>query len=310
MTTTAKPQFQTEVERILDQLRTHREREALAHAGRRVTAGQLFELTHRLAWALRARGLGRGQSITFLTGNLPEAIAARHAANLLGCRINHLYNGLAADVQAVMTAQVETSALIVDPRYADRAAHLAREVLIDQTLTLGPAPIGADLLRAAATGPTAPFPSQARPEDVRSIRYSGGTTGQPKGICITYGQVRSFGPPLPNDEPQPPRLLVCTTLAHAAGLMTDKILAAGGRVVLQESFDAAAVLRAIETERITDLFLATPLLYQLADHPDAAHADTSSLRRLVYGGAAASPLPARRRSAVAGTSPDADVRPA
>jgi fatty-acyl-CoA synthase len=49
------------------------------------------------------------------------------------------------------------------------------------------------------------------------------------------------------------------------------------------------VLATLARERISELFLLPPLLYQLMDHPDAPHTDTSSLRMLTYGGCQASP---------------------
>ncbi|MBB4927252.1 fatty-acyl-CoA synthase [Kitasatospora kifunensis] len=272
-----------------------REREVLRSAEQCFSAGELLDLTYRLAWAMHARGIERGQTVTLLSGNLPAAIAARYAANLLGCRVNQLYTKLPAETQAIMVRDVETHALIIDPGHAERAAQITELAPVDTVLVLGPTALGSDLLALAAVysagrGDLAdPFPSQARPEDVRTIRHSGGTTGHSKGICVSYGQVRPFGPELPDDPNQPPRLLVCTTIAHAAGQMTDKVLRAGGSVVLLPEFEAAAVLAAIEAERITDLFLMPPLLYQLIDHPRAELTDTSSLRRLSYGGCQASP---------------------
>ncbi|MBV6700327.1 AMP-binding protein [Kitasatospora aureofaciens] len=285
----AAPPFRTEVTEILDVLGATPEREAVVHQGRPTTAGELRDLTHRLARAMRARGIDRHHTVTLLTGNLPEAIAARYAANLIGCRVNQLYTRLPAETQAVMVRDVETHALIVDPRHADRAAEIIGRAPVGTVLVLGPGTVGTDLLALAAAQPADPFPSRARPQDVRTIRHSGGTTGHSKGICITYGQHRPFGPDLPGDPQNPPRLLVCTTIAHAAGQMSDKALRAGGSVVLLDGFDAGAVLAAIDQERITDVFLMPPLLYQLLDHPQCAHTDTSSLRRLTYGGCQASP---------------------
>ncbi|MGK4578769.1 AMP-binding protein [Kitasatospora sp. HPMI-4] len=283
------PPFRTEVEQILAALGSSPGREVLVHQGRSVTAGELRDLTHRLARAMRALGIDRGHTVTLLSGNLPEALAARYAANLLGCRVNQLYTRLSAATQAVMVRDVETHALIVDPRFADRATEITDRVPVESVLVLGPGRAGRDLLALAAEQPADPFPCRARPQDVRTIRHSGGTTGHSKGICVSYGQVRPFGPDLPEDPQEPPRLLVCTTIAHAAGQMTDKVLRAGGSAVLLEDFDPAAVLEAIERERITDLFLMPPLLYQLTDHPLSGRTDTSSLRRLSYGGCQASP---------------------
>jgi fatty-acyl-CoA synthase len=285
----ATTSFQTEVTEILEVLGADPGREALVHQGRSTTAGELRDLTHRLAHAMRAQGIDRHHTVTLLSGNLPEAIAARYAANLVGCRVNQLYNKLPAQTQAVMVRDVETHALIVDPRHAERAAEITGRSPVEAVLVLGPSTVGTDLLALAAAQPAEPFPSRARPQDVRTIRHSGGTTGHSKGICIGYGQVRRFGPDLPADPSHPPRLLVCTTIAHAAGQLTDKVLRAGGSAVLLDDFEAGTVLAAIEQERITDVFLMPPLLYQVLDHPRCERTDTSSLRRLTYGGCQASP---------------------
>ncbi|MFD7923047.1 AMP-binding protein [Streptomyces sp. NPDC059740] len=306
----AEPDFRTFVEENLDALGAAPEREALVHQGQRITAGAFRELVYRIARALRAQGVERGHTVTLLSGNLPEAIAARYAANLIGCRVNHLYNKLAADVQATIVGDVETHALIVDPDYDERAAEVLAQAPVPAVLTLGPAKVGADLLELAAAESGEPFAGQARPEDVCTIRHTGGTTGHPKGICTTFEQVQAFrgatraqqaahdaapedrkvANPLPQPGEEAPRLLVCTTIAHAGGMLADSVLYAGGTVVLLPDFDPAAVLAAIERERITHLFLLPPLLYQLTDHPDAATTDTSSLRSLTYGGCQSSPV--------------------
>ncbi|MFB7668775.1 AMP-binding protein [Kitasatospora sp. NPDC056138] len=289
MTSTTQT-FQSYVERNLDALGEQPGREAVVHEGRRITAGELRDLIHRMARALQARGVGRGQTVTLLSGNLPETIAARYAANLLGCRINHLYNKLSADAQAAIVQDVETRALIVDPRYAERAAELTAQVEVEHVLLLGSAEGGEDLLELAAGQSAAPLTGLARPDDVCSIRHTGGTTGHPKGICATFEQVGGFRTQLSEVRRETHRQLVCTTLAHAAGHLVDLTLSAGGTVVLLDDFDPAEVLAAIERERITRLFLLPPLLYQLLDHPDIAHRDTSSLSNLMYGGCQASPV--------------------
>ncbi|KWT62252.1 fatty acid--CoA ligase [Streptomyces albus subsp. albus] len=293
--------FRTYVEENLDALGTDPGRVALVHQGRRVTAGEFRALVHRMARAMRKQGIDRGRTVTLLSGNLPETVAARYAANLIGCRVNHLYNKLSADVQATIVKDVETAALIVDPRFDERAAELTALAPVPTVLTLGPAKTGTDLLELAAAESDEPVPSGARPEDICTIRHTGGTTGHPKGICTTYGQVRTFV--ADNDEDagdakvlwerpadqEGNRLLVCTTLAHAAGMMADVTLREHGLVVLLEDFDPAEVLATIEREKITHLFLLPPLLYRLTDHPDAATTDTSSLRCLTYGGCQSSP---------------------
>ncbi|MCX5195669.1 AMP-binding protein [Streptomyces sp. NBC_00249] len=294
--------FHSHVEEILDALEKEPGREALVHRGRRVSAGELRGLVYGMARALRSQGVRRGQTVTLLAGNLPETIAARYAAGLLGCAVNHLYAGLSAEVHADILRDVETRALIVDPAHRERAADLARRVPLERVLVLGAVSgtgldtgldtdmdtaVELDLVKLAAEESTEGLPGSAQPQDICTIRHTGGTTGHPKAICTTFEQWASIGPDWTEEEQV--RALACTTLAHAAGLMADATLHRGGTVVLLDEFEAGAVLAAIERERISHMFLLPPLLYQLMDHPEVDRTDTSSLRMLTYGGCASSP---------------------
>src|SRR5699024_12206618 len=63
----------------------------------------------------------------------------------------------------------------------------------------------------------------------------------------------------------------------------------GATVVMERTFDAGRVLSLIEDRRITTL-MAVPTQYlMLAEHPDFADTDLSSLRLAVVGGASMPP---------------------
>ncbi|MFF4407538.1 AMP-binding protein [Streptomyces sp. NPDC001404] len=256
--------------------------------GRHVTAGEFRDAVYRMAGELADRGIGRGATVSLLTGNTPGALGARYAANLAGARVVFLYDGMAPEALARIVESTETTALVVDSlRHAD-AEGLLPLVTVPSVLTLGPAPFGEDLLaRSARRAARRPEPVVG-PDDDYAIRYTGGTTGIPKGIRLAHGSYRRSMDAPRSAMGDPPRHLACTPLGHLAGMFADWCLVQGGSVVLLPGFDAGEVLAAIERERITHVWLVPPLLYRLLDHPDRAATDLSSLSRITYGGAAAS----------------------
>ncbi|MFH9352427.1 AMP-binding protein [Kitasatospora sp. NPDC017646] len=282
--------------------------------GVEITGGDFAAATYRLAHELIARGVGRGATVTLLTGNTAEALSARYASGLAGARVVNLYDGMSAPVLAEITASVDTTVLLVDAERYAGAAELLSLIDVPAVLTLGPGPdgpgsdgagvaIGEDVIAASAGRPAEEPAVRIGPDDDLGIRHTGGTTGIPKGILSLHGPYRSafdfpYGDPRPGDEP--PRLLAATSLAHLAGVLSDLTLHHGGSVVLHRTFDPAQVLAAVERERITDLWVLPPLLYQLLDHPDLARTDLSSLRRVSYGGCAASPTRIREALKVFG----------
>ncbi|MER6303481.1 AMP-binding protein [Kitasatospora sp. NPDC001539] len=306
--------------------------------GLRITAGEFAAATYRLAHELIARGVTRGTTVSLLTGNTAEALSARYAAGLAGARVVNLYDGMSAPVLAEIVTSVDTAVLLVDAERYAGATELLALTDVPTVLTLGPGPeavsagpsgtdgsgadgsgadgngadgsgtdgngtaaIGEDVIAASAHRPAEAPAVRVGPDDDLSIRHTGGTTGIPKGILSLHGPYRSaFDLPYGPENGGAPRLLAATSLAHLAGVVSDLTLYHGGSVVLQRSFDPGEVLAAIERERITDLWVLPPLLYQLLDHPAIARTDLSSLRRIMYGGCASSPTRIREALKVFG----------
>jgi acyl-CoA synthetase (AMP-forming)/AMP-acid ligase II len=143
----------------------------------------------------------------------------------------------------------------------------------------------------AAMQSSAPMASLARPDDLAVVGSSGGTTGVPKGSCRSFVAYSAMA-----HAPSPPdrRQLINGPLAYLSQVLVDMTLLGGGTVVLEQSFDAAGTLATVERERITDLVLVEPQLFEMMDHPDVARRDLSSLRTITHIGASAPPLLRRR----------------
>ncbi|MFJ3792810.1 AMP-binding protein [Kitasatospora sp. NPDC090091] len=280
----AGPGVATYTAMVLDGLARAPERVAIRHGERAVTARECLETVYRLARALASAGLGRGDGVTLLAGNTPEALLVRPAANLIGCRVAVLHADRPVADGVALAEDARTAALVFDPaRGTDAARRIAAALPEALVLALGPSAFGTDLLELAAPLSPAPPAPAYRPDDVMAVRFTAGSTGRPKGV-----QRRFARPPRP-ELIAASTFLLCTALGHGGGTTADLALAAGGTVVLQDGFSAGAVLEAIERYRVSRVYLPPHLLYQVLDHPALSGTDTGSLRRVTYTGCAAAP---------------------
>jgi 2-furoate---CoA ligase len=118
--------------------------------------------------------------------------------------------------------------------------------------------------------------------------YTSGTTGRPKGVPRSHRAERAGGLSQVVHHGLRPghRTLGVMPLYHTMGIHS--LLAAslvGGCFVAQPEWDAETALRLIQEERITSLYLAPTLYYDLVHHPRFADFDTSSVRAVAYAGA-------------------------
>jgi fatty-acyl-CoA synthase len=257
-------------------------RTALIHGDTTVSYAALHERTTRLAHALRALGVRRGDRVAYLGPNHPSFLEALFATGLLGAVFVPLNTRLA---EPELAFQIGDSGATVLLHAAARGGDLPGV----RTAVEADGPAYEELLAAA---PVLPIDEQVGPDDVCIIMYTSGTTGRPKGAMLTHGNLtwNAVNVLVDQDLIADEIALVAAPLFHTAGLnmLTLPVLLKGGSCVLVGSFDAAATLELVERHRVTFMFGVPTMFDQLTRQPNWPDADLSSLRMLSCGG---SPVP-------------------
>ncbi|WP_435135581.1 acyl-CoA synthetase [Actinacidiphila sp. bgisy144] len=258
-------------------------RTALIHGEHHHSYADLHERTTRLAHALRAAGIRRGDRVAYLGPNHPAYLETLFATGILGAVFVPLNTRLAA---AEIAYQLQDSGV----RALLHASSLAGLVPAEVPWTVEIGPVYEDLLAAAATEPIDETVAQ---DELCLIMYTSGTTGRPKGAMLTHGNLtwNAVNVLVDHDLTADERALVSAPLFHTAGLnmLTLPVLLKGGACVLVESFDPAATLALIERHQISFMFGVPTMFDLVARQSGWEQADLSSLRLLTCGGA---PVPA------------------
>jgi fatty-acyl-CoA synthase len=271
------------IEGMIEALRWAGDQPVLRRDGADTTGSELLAAIYRYARALESLGVARGDLVAMYAANRPEALALRYATHLLGAASVYLSAPADPGRRAQMLVDFSPRLVVVFPE----TAHLLPPTTVPCG-TIGPVgnvPLRLDEL-ASGQDP-APMASRARPGDLAVVISSGGTTGVPKGSVRDF---TSYTNTVAVPSPRTRRQLANGKLAYLTQVLADITLLGGGTVILQSAYEPGATLAAIESERVTHLFLVEPQLFDLMDHPDVARRDLSSLSVLVHVGAAAAPV--------------------
>ncbi len=301
--------FATVLETVAD---VRADRAAMTHGDRSKTWRQLDDRASRLAAYLASQGIGTEDRVAIALYNGIEYIESVFAIlKLRAIPVNVNYRYQAAEMRYLF-ADAHVVAAIVDESLVPRVAQVQQgSEPLRALIEVGGQSLGAEyeaVIRAAA-----PLPRAERGVD-HWLMYTGGTTGQPKGVLVTHEWLFAvaggngfglIGEPVPNSLAELRSVtqlteredtIVCLPappLMHATGMYTSLgALLAGGRVVYltSRSYDADELARTVAAQRVDTVSIVGDVFaLPLADALDRAAQDgrpydLSSLRRMLSVG--------------------------
>lgn len=253
-------------------------------------AGALSRLLHEYG----VRPAGR---ILVMMPNSPELTAAFPAIWTLGASIVPVIPQWTAGEVANILADSEASLLLTAPSHAVRLreamglAQTDKRLLVfgesDAAGAVNILPDLAGLSPASLSHMDTPVDRAA--SDMAVLLYTSGTTGKPKGVVLTHGNLMAAlkGAHQQNPDLEPGAMLHCLPLTHVYGVLVQNLANLWGwQTVLMRHFDPARALEAIERHRVRYLPVVPTIAVYLLRHPERQRFDTTSLYRITSGGAA------------------------
>ncbi|MGY1635388.1 4-coumarate--CoA ligase family protein [Geodermatophilus sp. SYSU D00742] len=257
--------------------------------GDTITHGQLAAYVDRVAAALHARGLRKGDVVAVFCPNTPWYPVVFHGIAAAGCVMSPVNSLYTPDEIAFQLRDSGAKVLITVSPFLERAMAAVDEAPVDEVVVMDGAEGHASLLDLLSSDAPSAQVDLDPATDLVTLPYSSGTTGLPKGVMLTHRnlvanvlQMR----PIMNAHEGDERIIAVLPFFHIYGLtvlMNQGLVA--GTVVTLPRFDLEEFLRVIQDQKITRAFVAPPIVLALAKHPLVDQYDLSSLRTITSGAA-------------------------
>ncbi|RJR40951.1 MAG: long-chain-fatty-acid--CoA ligase [Desulfobacteraceae bacterium] len=271
--------------------------EGVIFKDRRITYRELDERVNRLANGLLRAGIRMGDSIGLIMENRREMLEIFFAAAKVGAVNVPVNTRLSPREMAYILNNADAKLLLFSGRFSETIARIKCELPSVGAYVLVDGQVGGTFQgyeNFLATG--LPIRPDVRLQDdqVVFIIYTAGTTGKPKGAMLTHKNLivnamaimQETSLSLPRRAELPflvQKVMSITPFFHIAGVLgIVKNMVTLTPMVIME-FDPLELLKMIERERVTFLFLVPAMWHMVMDHPDFKKYDVSSLRTAAYG---------------------------
>lgn len=282
-------------------------RSAIEEQGVCIDYAQLPQLALEVCRSLLACGIEAGDRVAIWAPNQSEWVLAALGIHFAGAIVVPINTRMRGSEAADILARSRTRILFVVGQFLgvdypamlepQRPATLERIVVLDGSpprpsdldwkgFLSGGRAISEDSARARALA--------VRPTDISDLMFTSGTTGKPKGVMNAHGQsLRAFSEyarviGLEAGD----RYLVVNPFFHSFGYKAGWLtcLLAGATILPHPVFDAEAVFRRVERDRVSVLPGPPTLYLSMLAHPNLAQTNLKSLRVAVTGAAAIPPV--------------------
>jgi long-chain acyl-CoA synthetase len=270
-----------------ESLRRYGEYPALAFEGRELTNVDMRRAASRLAHGLRRLGIGTGDRVVVLLPNCPEVLQSYAAILKVGAVIVPVIFLLSpAEVRHILE-HAEARLVVTAPELAWKVEGWPGPVV-----EVGGSGAGTPAYEELVAASPDTFTAVDRADDdLAVVLYTAGTTGHPKGVALSHGNLAANARALASlfELDREAWALAALPLSHSYGLtLMNAGHVLGTRAVLLRWFSPEGVLEAIQRYRVQSMSGVPTMWVYLLSVPDGDRFDTSSMR--VWGSGAA-PLP-------------------
>lgn len=282
---------------LANNVRSWPERLAYVSTSGRFTWGETADRAWRLAAALQAIGVGKGDVVATLSLDNQQVVETWYACCTIGAvraGINFRY---APREMAHIINDARVKVLIVQDE-CEASLRAIEEELPSVVAVIGFGDHGCDHdyeQLISAHEPTPEWVDLGDDDDV-ALSYTTGSTGLPKGALWSQSAVVKaelntwFQAGMRSDDV----FLHCLPAPGVPILIATWNVFNGSTVVIADTFSARRALELIETEGVTSVLWVPTMIVDVLADPELDSFDLSTLRLIIYGSAPATPALVRR----------------
>ncbi|MFN8655026.1 MAG: long-chain-fatty-acid--CoA ligase [Candidatus Obscuribacterales bacterium] len=287
--------------------------DAIVDGDKSFTYRQFGERVGALSSWLEKAGIKRGDVVAIAAPNCHQYMEIYYACGIRGIVLTPLNFRLSHAELVAILQNAEAKLIFMHQDFVECAESLAKGcpqlkqfVWIDEADVLQEPETRVNHIYEdciAGEYGAAPQPVDLQADELAHLYYTSGTTGQPKGVMLTQGNVsfNALGAIAELVFRETDTWLHAAPMFHLADAWSVfAITWVGGKHVFQPYFRAANALAAVEKHKVTMSVLVPTMLNAMLNEPTVGEYDYASLRVIITGGSPIAPETVKRVSSIFG----------
>jgi fatty-acyl-CoA synthase len=244
----------------------------VATTGERYSYDELAERADRFSAALQARGVEKGDRVAVLDPNTHYQLEAAYGAMQIGAIHTPLNYRLLPEDYEYILSDAGIDVVFADYDFAEKIEAVRDEIPTETFITNDPDSVAGEwesfdaIIEAAGTDYDRPDMAE---DEVITINYTSGTTGDPKGVCRTHRTetIHAYLVTIHQEITDDDVYLWTLPMFHVNGWgHIYAVTGAGAKHVCTRGIDPGEIVDAVTTEDVSFLCAAPTVLNQLIDY--------------------------------------------